>query len=52
METVARSLRAKVIDDIHIPATHVVMDMSKNQTRLPMKLDLALLFKHVYILGS
>ncbi|KAF9292532.1 hypothetical protein BGZ68_003438 [Mortierella alpina] len=27
METVARSLRAKVIDDIHIPATHVVMDM-------------------------
>ncbi|KAF9950209.1 hypothetical protein BGZ70_001460, partial [Mortierella alpina] len=27
METVARSLRAKVTDDIHIPATHVVMDM-------------------------
>ncbi|KAF9958939.1 hypothetical protein BGZ72_010620 [Mortierella alpina] len=27
METVAKSLRAKVTDDIHIPATHVVMDM-------------------------
>ncbi|CAO3568513.1 unnamed protein product [Mortierella alpina] len=33
METVAKSLRAKVTDDIHIPATHVVMDMTQEQSR-------------------
>ncbi|KAF9575513.1 hypothetical protein EC968_002774 [Mortierella alpina] len=33
METVARSLKAKVIDDIYIPPTHVVMDMTQEQSR-------------------